>query len=381
VETNRPTDRLVGAPARRLVMQAQDFYRLASSIHEADDLLQRNVKTSYSKLRQEMVRRELAHVPVGRLRDITGGRLRLGLLENAGFGTVADVLDASPSRLQAIQGVGASTATQVIAAARQAATAAKDGFRLRIDLDPRNPRSTALLDAVRQYEPAGAVISPLRDDVAKVADGLSRSLPLAGRGASRLRMLFSGSKKKKAAREALAYLQGLAEWSEATGFQGRLVAADSALAHSQAAATDVWKDFERRSADYYSLLGEVVNLKLDVHAAEGFLPGDIVKAVHEQELDDSLRRVSLRGYQSFGARFALVQRRVILGDEMGLGKTIEAIAAIAHLKALGQTHFLVVCPASVLVNWTREVVARSRLRAYRLHGTERTTNLKAWLKY
>jgi Mce-associated membrane protein len=34
-------------------------------------------------------------------------------------------------------------------------------------------------------------------------------------------------------------------------------------------------------------------------------------------LSDSLR---LRGYQSFGARFALVQRRVVLGDEMGAGQ-------------------------------------------------------------
>ena len=83
------------------------------------------------------------------------------------------------------------------------------------------------------------------------------------------------------------------------------------------------------------MLGEIVDLKLDVAAAEGFLPDEIVAKVHEQSLDDSHRRVKLRGYQSFGARFALVQRRVIIGDEMGLGKTIEAIAALAHLKSLG----------------------------------------------
>ncbi len=46
---------------------------------------------------------------------------------------------------------------------------------------------------------------------------------------------------------------------------------------------------------------------------------------------------SLRGYQSFGARFALVQRKVIIGDEMGLGKTVEALAVLAHLRAKGAT--------------------------------------------
>src|SRR5690606_16937573 len=113
---------------------------------------------------------------------------------------------------------------------------------------------------------------------------------------------------------------------------------------------------------------------------EGFLPEEIVAAVNQQQLDDTYRRVSLRGYQAFGARFALVQRRVILGDEMGLGKTIQAIAAMAHLRALGHTHFLVVCPASVLVNWMREIDQRSLRRSYRLHGPERAANLRRWLR-
>ena len=70
---------------------------------------------------------------------------------------------------------------------------------------------------------------------------------------------------------------------------------------------------------------------------------------------------SLRGYQSFGARFALVQRKVIIGDEMGLGKTVEAMAVLAHLGARGAQHFLVVCPAAVVTNWMREMSARSTL--------------------
>ena len=89
---------------------------------------------------------------------------------------------------------------------------------------------------------------------------------------------------------------------------------------------------------------------------------------------------SLRGYQAFGAKFALVQERVIIGDEMGLGKTIEALAAMCHLAANGARHFLVVCPASVVVNWTREVRQHTELGAYRLHGSEhqRERNARDW---
>ena len=103
----------------------------------------------------------------------------------------------------------------------------------------------------------------------------------------------------------------------------------------------MWRDFERRSAEYYGLLGQVVDLGRDIAASEGYLPADIVERVNAQRLDTSrlTESLRLRGYQSFGARFALVQRRVILGDEMGLGKTIQAIATMAHLAATGAPIF------------------------------------------
>src|SRR5262249_18722411 len=97
-------------------------------------------------------------------------------------------------------------------------------------------------------------------------------------------------------------------------------------------------------------------------------PDDIAEQVRVLPLDQSRLTASLRGYQAFGAKFALVQERVILGDEMGLGKTVQALAAMCHLAAKGATHFLVVCPASVLVNWTREVHRHTLLEAHRLHG-------------
>jgi SNF2 family DNA or RNA helicase len=369
-----------GAPARALLRRGQQLGQLAQPVVECEQGLRGLVQAAFSALHQQMVRRELATIPVARLRETTEGRLRLGQLEQAGFGTVLAVLDASPRRLHQVPGVGGTTVTQAVAAARQVAAAVEDSLKVRVDLDPANPHSTGLLSALHQLGQAEPVLARLAQPARQLDEELRVLLPKATLAGSRLRLLFAGRERRADAEHALARVQQLLAWADGTGLSRDLAAASPHLRPTPMDPATVWKDFEQRSAEYYGRLGEIVDLGLDVAAAEGFLPAEIVARVHDQQLDDRFRRVSLRGYQSFGARFALVQRRVMIGDEMGLGKTIQAIAALAHLKALGHSHFLVVCPASVLINWTREVTARSGLRAYRLHGADRDASLNAWIK-
>ncbi|HXA55612.1 MAG TPA: DEAD/DEAH box helicase [Solirubrobacteraceae bacterium] len=60
----------------------------------------------------------------------------------------------------------------------------------------------------------------------------------------------------------------------------------------------------------------------------------------------------LKPFQRAGIAYLLAQRRAFLADEQGLGKTIEALAAI---EADGAYPALIVCPASLKLNWLREV--------------------------
>lgn len=56
-------------------------------------------------------------------------------------------------------------------------------------------------------------------------------------------------------------------------------------------------------------------------------------------------------YQREGIAYALQKKRCIMGDEPGLGKTAQAIGT---LTASGAFPALVICPASLKVNWQRE---------------------------
>jgi len=59
----------------------------------------------------------------------------------------------------------------------------------------------------------------------------------------------------------------------------------------------------------------------------------------------------LAPFQWAGVRYALEARRAFLADEQGLGKTVQALAA---LEADGAFPAIVVCPASLKLNWERE---------------------------
>lgn len=373
-----PEDLRPGAESRALV---DELSRILADIGTLSAMPQRGkgeVLTHFHAVREELVHAHLRTIGVERLKDATEGRLRLGQIHSAGYVTVADVLNAGPSRLQTLPGVGPQTATQAFAAARHLASTVEQTVPVRLDAERRPPSHTQLLAALRSYEDVDRVFAPLREDLVRLAQYASpllrQDVPVPGR----LRWMFTGAGRREQFRQHIRQIDALMRDAWVLGVVHRLRSGLAQIAASRHDATELWRDYEARAPDYYGLLGELADLSLDVAAVHGHLPAELAERIAQQQLDQSQLTVSLRGYQAFGAKFALVQRRCIVGDEMGLGKTVEAIAVMAHLAAIGSTHFLVVCPASVLVNWTREVRSRSTLAPHRVHGAERQHAYAAW---
>jgi SNF2 family DNA or RNA helicase len=364
--------RIVLEEARRLRESAVGSLEAAATRRVA-------ARAAYEAARDEVVTRQLAEMPLSRLRETTLGGVRFGAMEAAGFTTVADMLKTSPQRLVQIPGVGQHSAVQVVAAARQLEQTMREGLWLRFEVDRRPQEQTAFLNELARFELVERAVEPLRDELEPLVASIERLEKKARKSTSRLRMFFSSSHGKEEARRAMEELTGLVSSDATLSLGDRLERARGKWsAHPR--NRDVWADYERRAATYNGLLIEVGALGSDGAAAQGFIPAELADRVRAHPLDTSMLSVSLRGYQSFGAKFALTQENAMLGDEMGLGKTIEALAAMCHLNAQGETHFLVVCPASVLVNWMHEVERHSDLPAVRLHGSDRSRNLELWMR-
>ena len=68
----------------------------------------------------------------------------------------------------------------------------------------------------------------------------------------------------------------------------------------------------------------------------------------------SIAAGSLYPHQADGIAFLISKKRAILADDMGLGKTRQAIVALEANSPEGMV--LVVCPASLKLNWKREIL-------------------------
>jgi SWI/SNF-related matrix-associated actin-dependent regulator 1 of chromatin subfamily A len=89
---------------------------------------------------------------------------------------------------------------------------------------------------------------------------------------------------------------------------------------------------------------------------QSLLPQAVVPS---SEVEDAAFHEALRisdglfAHQIEGVAFLLARRRSILADDMGLGKTRQSIVAMRHAAPGGP--YLVICPASVKLNWQREI--------------------------
>jgi SWI/SNF-related matrix-associated actin-dependent regulator 1 of chromatin subfamily A len=90
---------------------------------------------------------------------------------------------------------------------------------------------------------------------------------------------------------------------------------------------------------------------------------DLRHWLHEQTKEVSTEALNipglvkdLMGYQMESVAFTISRNcRAILGDDMGLGKTAEAIACLLYLKSLGLNRTIIACPATLKLNWRREL--------------------------
>ncbi len=95
--------------------------------------------------------------------------------------------------------------------------------------------------------------------------------------------------------------------------------------------------------------------------------------VDEAELARVAKDAGLRDYQVAGVRHMISQSGCLLADDMGLGKSRQVVVATRMIAGDGRV--LILCPASLRINWEREIHAVYPNAIVGLVGEDRTPTL------
>ena len=363
--------------------QSQEKIDQASQIaHHLEQLLNQeerltnSAKTAVTTAKASQVLLELAKLPLERLRDASDETVRLETLRKYGFTNVAAVYNSSANQLEHIPGISLEAAQSIKDVADQIYLAVAQSISYGIDLDDLSQADNQLIESLHGLD---LIRSATKKSVIKmkpIAQSIREHLPKTTPLRSRFRWFFTSSSRKD---DALSALQEISYLIGEPTTIALVELASVAIEKLERRSEKPVDQFKSRASDYYAILEEVTNIR-PATAANRHFNQELLDKIEQQQIDTSSIKATLRLYQNFGGRFALTQGRVIIGDEMGLGKTLQAISVLAHRKANSATRFLVVCPASVITNWIREVTARSELPIIKIHGEDHKQQLQTWLK-
>ena len=103
------------------------------------------------------------------------------------------------------------------------------------------------------------------------------------------------------------------------------------------------------TARYIEAFARKLNFDLDAQSK-----AYIERMLHpvQDDFDLPTFKQELRNFQRKGVQYALKYERCFIADEMGLGKSCQSIAAVETLDAYP---CLIICPASLKLNWKKEI--------------------------
>ncbi len=357
----------------------QDFQALEVKLMTAVDLYEHNkdeITTAIQEIRRKKVRELLLDVPVEEI-----NRNHLGIpvrkLRANGYEMVADLVGEKPENLSAINGIGDQSANLILYEIDKIVEETADSVKLKINYDYQTPEVTNLIRAIYHFSHSYELLSTLNDFVNEHGDRINAALESIRCGSGFFKWIFASKEKKELAVAGYDYLKTLIDSGSIDTVTDILEEVDR---ERQTETPDVWEDFKKDPNAYYTKIEEIDPKLLGNDDVLYGLPEELARDVQAQELDLEGLSCTLRRYQELGVKYIIHQQRVLLGDEMGLGKTVQAIGAMVHLRNNGATHFVVVCPASVITNWCREIVKHSDLSVIRIHGTGRAVAFAKWIE-
>ena len=326
----------------------------------------KNIQSIHDRCQEiimDKVENEIRQIPIT---DLTKSfaRLPLQALYANHITTMYDLLKYNHRQLEALDGIGEETADKLMLALHRSTAAIKSQIHYRIDLERLSDRDRKIMQEIYFYRYTKDNFSKLNTIYQETEHGIQEAYDNSGLIQNFIGWIFSGRKKKEKFLKAVEDVKYFNQSSYAETIRQFY---DNCSALKEVNFETILQDYKENAIQYYTVIEKFADIEIKDDIDED-IDISLLKQIQATPLFLESFHTELRHYQEFGTKYILHQKRVLLGDEMGLGKTIQAIATMHHLHHEGHCYFLVICPASVLLNWKREVNKLTDMQAYILHG-------------
>ncbi len=364
------------ADAKRVLERHQSIFEKLNGAEAYVEKYRENVKKASEALVMQEVLKVLRDIPIEEInRDKRGFRVKA--LREHGYRTIADIAPASVYSIASVHGISEDTAYSIKRIVVDIVAKTRQGIKIRLSSDNRSKEATALVIALSQYHRIQPIVSECHRLLISNKQKIDYAVEDLQAASGSLKWFFSSRDKKQKANDAFALLTALIDGEYGRSAETQIAVID---AIERCQGGDAWQDFAENSVRFFNDLEDINPGVLGNDDAMYGLPEDLAREVQEECFFPDGLLCELRRYQEWGVKYVLHQERVLLGDEMGLGKTVQAIAVMVSLRNTGGTHFVVVCPASVITNWCREIRKMSRLSVTKIHGAGRKAALESWIR-
>ena len=326
----------------------------------------KNIQSIHDRCQEiimDKVEDEIRQIPITDLAK-SFNRLPLQALYANHITTMYDLLKYNHRQLEELDGIGEETADKLMLALHRSTAAIKSQIHYRIDLERLSDRDRIIMQEIYFYRYTKDNFSKLNTIYQETEHGIQEAYDNSGLIQNFIGWIFSGRKKKQKFLKAVEDVKYFNQSSYAETIKQFY---DNCSALKEVNFETILQDYKENAIQYYTVIEKLADIEIKDDVDED-IDVSLLKQIQAIPLFLESFHTELRHYQEFGAKYILHQKRVLLGDEMGLGKTIQAIATMHHLHHEGHRYFLVICPASVLLNWKREVNKLTDMQAYILHG-------------
>ena len=326
----------------------------------------KNIQSIHDRCQEiimDKVEDEIRKIPITDLAK-SFARLPLQALYANHITTMYDLLKYNHRQLEALDGIGEETADKLMLALHRGTAAIKSQIHYRIDLERLSDRDRKIMQEIYFYRYTKDNFSKLNTIYQETEHGIQEAYDNSGLIQNFIGWIFSGRKKKQKFLKAVGDVKYFNQSSYAETIKQFY---DNCSALKDINFETILQDYKENAIQYYTVIEKLADIEIKDDVDED-IDVSLLKQIQAIPLFLESFHTELRHYQEFGTKYILHQKRVLLGDEMGLGKTIQAIATMHHLHHEGHRYFLVICPASVLLNWKREVDKLTDMQAYILHG-------------